>query len=350
MKKIFFLVFIVVLLLSCKNDNKVVTVERAFYCWQDRYLESEIIKHLKDVQISKLYVKLFEVDYTEALGNYPFSKNKPSTYSFSDLDSIQIVPVIFIKNEIFKFNDEKSLDKLADNIVFLIEKYSYDIDYYNNKEKIFNYDEIQIDCDWTKSTKDKYFYLLTKIKQLSNKKMSCTLRLYAYKYPDIMGIPPVDKASLMCYNLMKPLSEKNKNSILDISEFKKYLNKKRSYPIHLDIALPSFFWTQLYQNNQFVSLIDFCPKDVISFAKQVKPFWYVVEKDTNINYDFYLKTGDQLKCEDVSAETINQAIDLIKKYVSLDKNTTISFFDLDKNTFNQYTDEEFSHFYSRFIK
>ena len=44
-------------------------------------------------------------------------------------------------------------------IVFLIDKYS--------KERFSNIDngnfkEIQIDCDWTKSTKDKYFYLLKK--------------------------------------------------------------------------------------------------------------------------------------------------------------------------------------------
>ena len=344
------LVFILTLLFACNNKHKVEKVERAFYYWKANVLGEENNKHLKKLNIQKLYVKLFEVDYSEARGNFPYLKNRPYSYDFKTLDSIKIVPTIFIKNGIFQYNNEQSLDKLADNIVFLINKYSFDQGYDDRKTKIFDYEEIQIDCDWTKTTKDQYFYLLKKIKQLSHKKISCTLRLYAYKYPEAMGIPPVDKATLMCYNLIKPLSQQNKNSILDIAELKKYLVKKRSYPVHLDIALPTFYWTQLYQNNRFVELIDVSTKEVQSFAKLVKPLWYQVERDTSFNYYLYLKAGDQLKCEDVPAATIQNAIDLIKQQVDLDPQTTISLFDLDHSTFTQYTHEEISSFYSRFTK
>ena len=145
----------------------------------------------------------------------------------------------------------------------VINKYCYYENYDKTKDKIFDFNEIQIDCDWTKYSKEKYFYLLKKIKELSDKKLSCTLRLYPYKYPDIMGVPPVDKATLMCYNLIKPLSQQNKNSILDIEELKKYLNEKKSSPLHLDIVLPTFYWTQLYQNNQFVQLLGLTLKSSI---------------------------------------------------------------------------------------
>ncbi|MBP1673096.1 MAG: hypothetical protein H6Q25_911 [Bacteroidetes bacterium] len=350
MKKTLILFCLSLLLVSCNQNDKVIHVERAFYCWKNPDVSRENMDLLQKNNISKIYMKLFEIDYSETMGNYPFNKNQPWYYRDFLKDSLEVIPTIFIKNEIFKYNDEKSLDKLADNIVYLIEKYSYYTDYYDNKkEKIFDYKEIQIDCDWTKSTKEQYFYLLKKIKQLSHKKISCTLRLYAYKYPKSMGVPPVDKAMLMCYNLIKPLSEHNKNSILDIPELKKYLDKKRSYPLHLDIALPTFYWTQMYQNNRFVKLIKYSPKEIKTFTKQVKPFWYLVERDTVINYE-YFKMGDQLKCEEVSAETINQAIDWIKKMVSLDKNTTISLFDLDDNTFKQYSHEEISGFYNRFTE
>lgn len=350
MKKILIFVIISTLFFSCKKDNKIEKVERAFYYWKSSSLEQENIDQLNKLNVQKLYIKLFEVDYSEAQGNFPYAKNRPSYYELREFDSIKIVPTIYIKNGIFQYNDEKSLDKLADNIVYLIDKYSSELNYGNKKENIFDYDEIQIDCDWTKSTKSKYFYLLKKIKELSNKKISCTLRLYPYKYPDIMGVPPVDKATLMCYNLIKPLSQQTKNSILDIEELKKYLDKKRTYPVHLDIALPTFYWTQLYQNNQFVKLIDLSTNEVKTFAKFVKPLWYQIESDTSINYETYLQAGDQLKCEDVPAKTIYQAIDIIKKYVDLDKNTTISLFDLDNSTFKQYTDEEISSFYSNFTK
>jgi hypothetical protein len=226
MKKILVLVWFSAFLFSCKNDNKVERVERAFYYWKGNSLGQENLGQIKKLKLNKLYVKLFEVDYSEARGNFPFEKNRPRYYDFKELDSLEVVPTIYIKNGIFQYNDEKSLDKLADNIVFLINKYSTEVDYSDRKEQVFNYNEIQIDCDWTKSTKDKYFYLLKKIKVLSKKELSCTLRLYPYKYPDIMGVPPVDKATLMCYNLIKPLSQKDKNSILDIEELKKYLEQK----------------------------------------------------------------------------------------------------------------------------
>jgi len=350
MKKILVLVLFSAFLFSCKNDNKVENVERAFYYWKGNSLGQENLGQIKKLNLNKLYVKLFEVDYSEARGNFPFEKNRPRYYDFKELDSLEVVPTIYIKNGIFQYNDEKSLDKLADNIVFLINKYSIKVDYSDRKEQVFNYNEIQIDCDWTKSTKDKYFYLLKKIKELSKKELSCILRLYPYKYSDIMGVPPVDKATLMCYNLIKPLSQKDKNSILDIEELKKYLNKKKSYPVHLDIALPTFYWTQLYQNNRFAQLVNLSTNEVKSFAKNTKPLWYQVEKDTSINYETYLKMGDQLKCEDVSTNTINEAIAIVKKNVKLDKQTTISLFDLDSSTFTQYTNEEISGFYNSFTK
>lgn len=350
MKRIFLGIISVLSLFSCNNDANVEHVERAFYYWKSNSsIHDDDAKQLKDLKVRKLYVKLFEVDYNEARGNFPFEKNRVDRYELDDLDSVTVVPTIFIKNGIFQYNDEKSLDQLADNITFLIDKYSKEE--YGNQQKVFDYNEIQIDCDWTKSTKDKYFYLLKKIKSLSGKEISCTLRLYPYKYPDIMGVPPVDKVTLMCYNLIKPLTKKTKNSILDIEELKKYLNEKKSYPVHIDVALPVFYWTQLYQNNRFEELLDLSTNDVKTFAKNTEPLWYQIEKDTSLNYgETYLKIGDQVKCEDVSATDINQAIALIKKYVDLDKSTTISLFDLDKSTFNQYSHEEISGFYSGFTK
>lgn len=349
MKYILLLLILASCFISCTNTKKVETVERAFYFWKKSSLQLENGKELNRLNIRKIYIKLFEVDYSESRGNFPYSKNRPSAYDYKEYDSITFVPTIFIKNEIFPYNDEQSLDKLADNIVYLIEKYSTD-EMIHGRASIFAYDEIQLDCDWTKSTKVKYFYLLKKIKELSKKKISCTLRLYPYKYPDIMGVPPVDKVTLMCYNLIKPLSQQSKNSILDIEELKKYLNEFRTYPVHVDIALPTFYWTQHYQNNRFIRLMDISTNEVKKFATVVKPLWYQVERDTSINYDIYLKAGDQLKCEDVPAAAITEVISIIKKNVALDKNITVSLFDLDDSTFAQYTHEELSGFFSDFTK
>lgn len=146
MKFLFFGIISTLFLFSCNNNHKVEHVERAFYYWKGNNSLSTIEEEeLSKLRVQKLYVKLFEVDYSEVRGNYPFEKNK--IYSLPD--SLKIVPTIFIKNDIFQHNNEKSLDVLADNIVFLIDKYSREN--YNKTKREFEYDEIQIDCDWTKS-------------------------------------------------------------------------------------------------------------------------------------------------------------------------------------------------------
>lgn len=336
---------ICVFLFSCKKENKVQNVERAFYYWKsDSYLNSESTSQLNINKVTKIYMKFFEIDYSEAMGNFPF--DKISNYEGDEnFEEKSIIPTIFIKNEIFKYNSEKELDVLAENIIFLINK-----KYVEKFKKMNPLTEIQLDCDWTKSTKEKYFYLLKKIKEKSNKQISCTLRLYPYKYSDIMGVPPVDKVILMCYNLIKPLSNSNKNSILDIDEFKKYLNEKRNYPLHIDIALPVFSWSQLFQNNHFQKLININKDELTTFTKQVKPMWYEVTKDTTINWDNYFRVADQIKFEDVSVKTINDAIEVIKKNVPLENTATIALFDLDDSIFNRYNNEEISSFYSSFSK
>ena len=345
MKKYLALFLLFNLFFSCQKQSKVEQVERSFYVWGSSNFDQSVKDKLNKQKIKKLYLKYFEVTYSETMGNFPQDKLNIYSNDFQNIDSLQIVPTIYIKNEIFSFNKEKDLDALADNIVFLISKF--------NKDKLENKtiaNEIQIDCDWTKTTREKYFYLLKKIKQLSKKEISCTLRLYPYKYPDVMGVPPVDKATLMCYNLIKPLTNKDQNSILDIKELALYLDKKRDYPIHLDIALPVFNWTQLYQNNQFAGLKQIEKSQIETFAKVVKPMWYEVQKDTTIDWSEYYRVGDQIKYEEVSKVTLQQAIQLIKRNIQLDKKTTITLFSLDNGTFNKYKDEEISSFYDSFTK
>lgn len=346
MKKLVFLLLIVTFFFSCKTENKVEHVERAFYYWKnDSSLNYQDAERVNSLKVNKLYVKYFEIDYNDAMGNFPFAKNNNINYEVNNIQDLTIIPTIYVKNEIFKFNTEKTLDVLADNIVFLVDKYNKEID-----EKVVTNTEIQIDCDWTASTKDKYFYLLKKIKEISKREISCTLRLYPYKYPDKMGVPPVDKVTLMCYNLIKPLSEKEKNSILDYDELKLYLDTERTYPVHTDIALPIFFWSHLYQANQFTEVLKLNSKQVQGFAKPLRPMWYEVTKDTVIDYDTYLRKGDKIKCEEVSAETLNKTIALIKKNVALDATTTISLFHIDNDVLNQYSNEELSAFFDSFSK
>ena len=342
----YFVLFLPILgfLNSCNDSNDAPSFTRGMYYWRSDYLKKEEEELLVKFGVKKFYVKLFEVTYSETMGNVPIAKNRSICKDVKKNQAIELVPTVFIKNEIFKFNDEKSLDKLADNLVYLINRIYNAGDDTHAKA----YTEIQLDCDWTKSTREKYFYLLKKVKELSGKKLSCTLRLYPYKYQTDMGIPPVDRVTLMCYNLIQPLSNKAKNSIFELSELRKYLSVKNTYPLPLDIVLPSFYWTQWYQNNKLARLCTLTSKEISSFAKPIKPLWYSVQKDTFLEPDFYFRSGDELKCEAVPSDSLNEAIKLLKQTIQFDKETTISLFDLKKNITIQYSDEEINSFYSGF--
>lgn len=347
MKNIFILALLCSALFSC-TQNKVEHVERAFYYWKSHeWRNSTSIERniLDSTEVKKVYVKFFEVEKNSVMGNIPISKTNFRMYNMPD--SLTIVPTVYLHNNVFSKTDKAALDALADNVNFLIGKYTSE--YFGSARPMIEY---QMDCDWTPSTKDNYFYFLKKIKELSKMRISCTLRLYPYKYPDKMGVPPVDSAMLMCYNLINPMENKDKNSILDLKELESYLGNY-DYPLHLDIALPLYSWVHVYQNNQFSQVLY---TDVKELKKALKPYdsgkrnmWYELVKDTVVN-DVYLRTGDKVKIEELGADYINKAIAIIKKKVPLDNNITVSFFHLDDTQLSTYTNEEIDSFYTGFTK
>ncbi len=256
------------------------------------------------------------------------------------------MPVVFIKNEVLIRSSKVELDSLAGNIVFLTLKY------YNKRIGIQEsvrrngYKELQIDCDWTAKSRDNYFYLLRQLKKLSGATLSCTLRLYPYKYPQKMGVPPVDKAMLMCYNLVGPLENEDKNSILDNKELKSYLNTSGSYPLHLDFALPVYSWMMVYRNERFSGILG-GDNHLLETFRPLKPLWYEAQKDTVVE-DFYLRAGDKIKYEEVSATHLREAVKLLKENTSLDDSITVALFQLDEKTLKKYSHETLRSLYSDF--
>ena len=329
---------------SC--EHKSVIVERGFYYWKsdESLFDKREISAAQTLGVKKMYVKFFEVEFDNMFGVRPISKASINFRYFDNDEAAhnaQIIPVVFIKTDVLTNTKQEDLDSLADNILFLLKK--------RYKEQV-NYDssfkELQIDCDWTATTKDKYFFLLRSIKKLSGKTISCTLRMYPYKYPELMGVPPVDKVTLMCYNLNNPLENENKNSILDVDELKKYLTTKKVYPLHLDIVLPIHSWMLCFQNNRFTGILR--NQDAINeIAEPVKPLWYRVRKDTVIG-DIFLRVADKIKYEDVSEKQLTELCRLLKSKLSFSDTTTISFFHLDKTSLNKYSNETLDHLYDSF--
>lgn len=347
------------LLLACTGTtHRTTTVERAFYYWKsDPYaLDQNELDQLKNLQVEKLYVKFFEVEKDPVFGVAPVAKSSLhlwSYYSESDtllantMSLLEIIPTVFIRNEVLLDVSPALLDTLAVNILYLIDKkFKSNISIRRNA----TYREIQLDCDWTERSKDNYFYLLKSLQAKCSYTISCTLRLYPYKYPQKMDVPPVTKATLMCYNLIAPLANEDKNSIQNNNELKLYLQGAKKYPIHLDIALPLFSWVHVYRNNLFQGVFNWDTGAIRSKSlRQLKPRWYEVEEDIQVD-DFYLRPGNRLKIEEVTAEETLRSIDLLKQYLPLDQRTTVTLFHLDPKNTQQYDYETLRSFYDTFAR
>ena len=342
MRHFIFTLLIMLLVCSCANDELV--VERGVYYWESRgssFSDAEV-EIIEKGEVSKRYLKLFEVEHDEQLGAIPISKTNLSW--FSDFDSLNLIPCVYIQNNVFSNLKPAEIDEFAENVNFLISK--------KMKELISEpipYTEIQIDCDWTPSTKENYFKFLELLRKKTNARLSCTLRLYPYKYSDKMGIPPVDRVMLMCYNLLSPRNNESKNSIFDLNEFKKYTDVVVNYPLPIDVALPKYSWNICYENKTFKGVLNGPHTGLKPHLKKINSLWSILRKDTVIDNN-YLRQGYRIKHESVSNETLEKLIDQLKIHTKFKDTMTVTFFQLDEEEFNNTTYEELDNLYRLFSK
>ena len=158
--------------------------------------------------VKKIYLRYFDV----ALQNENALPVSPVSIS-ENLKNIQIVPVVFIKNEVFLSSRINTIE-LSQNIFKLIAQI-------NTKHKI-NCKEIQIDCDWSLESQEKYFKFIEDLKKLSSHKISATIRLHQVKYHNKTKIPNVNYGVLMLYNMGK-IGYGDKNSIYDATTAEQYI-------------------------------------------------------------------------------------------------------------------------------
>jgi hypothetical protein len=246
-----FLILAILLLVSvfpsCHHPKKVNT---SFYYWKTVYktnpTESAWLRHFNT---HKLYVRIMDVNMDEdGVSPVPIS---PITFKDKLPDSIQIVPVVFIVNYVLKTITKPRLDDLAAKLVTFVTAKVHQA----GKN---TFDELQIDCDWTTSTRDNYFYLLNRLKlnpALKQKTLSATLRLHQLKNQKGSGVPPVSRAMLMCYNMGNLRKYGSQNSILEMNELKKYLSDNISkYPMPVDVGLPLFSWAVAFRNREYIGI------------------------------------------------------------------------------------------------
>ncbi|KLE06370.1 hypothetical protein [Aliarcobacter butzleri] len=225
MKKIVILIsLILVFALIVFNYNKTQTkdIQISFYSWENSFEEQNINE--------KLYIKVLDVNFSTKLELLKTNiKETPKNF----------IPVIYITNETMKNVDYSLVSKAILETL-----------------KNYKFDEIQIDCDWSLSTRSNYFNLLEDLKEKLNKTISATIRLHQIKYYTKTGIPPVDYGVLMYYNMSNIGDFNTKNSILDNEIAKKYHYNFDTYPLKLKLALPLYSQAIQFREEKAISLFE----------------------------------------------------------------------------------------------
>ena len=301
-----------------------------FYYWKTNVSIGDTEKkYFEELGSKKLYIRYFDV-YLDK-NNSVEPKAKMKSFDTSVLNA-EYVPTVFIVNEVFKNeNTHYSEDVFVGQMIGLINMIS--------EKNNINHNEIQIDCDWTASTKDRYFSFLKRLKERSKKDITCTLRLHQIKDKDVMGIPPVSKGYLMCYATSSPKDANVENSILDLELLRSYTKNIETYPLPFAVALPIYSWGVVTNHLGNIKLINNIDLSGISdkFIKKTGDNTYEVLDDFFLE-GLYLSKGFTIRVETISPQLLQDARNYLDKKIN--KDYEIVYYHLDKPFLENYTINE----------
>lgn len=317
-----------------KNKNE----EHNFYYWKTTYdLAKTEQKAVKNNKTQRIYFRLCDIELGYDRKPHPENvmlwNTKPDT-------SLNYLPVLFIENDVFETLSTK--DKLGNitginkTLVNDLAKKIYRLAKSSMEYVGMELTELQLDCDWNASTKDAFFYCLESIKKEDSELIvTATVRLYQLKYNDIAGIPPVDKAILMCYNMGDMYDAKGGNSIYDLDIMEEYLPKKQAYnDIPISIALPIYSWYLAYRNDQFKGIVrDLSKTEIEEYFIKLDDTHY--KCNTNDLGKYRLQAGDILRFENITEKQLKLGKKMLVNKLP-NWNSEIIYFDLDSSSLTHY--------------
>ena len=240
------------LVLASCNQKQGQEAERSMYYWRTVFALSDQEREFLQVHnINRLYIRFFDVVLNEDGEPMP-----NATIAFKEWreengerkentlpENLEVVPTIFITNDCMAARHEGLAEKLYKRVKQMCETHN-----------IKNVNEIQIDCDWTTSTRKEFFHFLEDLRSLAKKQgigLSATIRLHQLSQP----VPPVDRGVVKVYNTGDVTQLDCHHPILDIADVKQYLPNLKKYNLKLSAAYPLFTWKVLFRNRKYVGIM-----------------------------------------------------------------------------------------------
>jgi len=306
----------------------------SFYYWKTTFaLDQPERETLKTLEVRKLYIRYFDI----GLKNGTAVPITPLVFKEA-IPLVEVVPVVYIKNEVV-LSTQLDVKKLAHQIINFVQQ----INEHNNIDS----QEIQLDCDWTLQSKERFFALIDQLRKETDMKISATIRLHQVKFASKTGIPNVDRGVLMYYNMGRIASD-SLNSIYDRQIAQKYTSGLKDYPLPLDYALPIYSWVVHSRKDQVVRLISrlrVTDLEQQPHLQQLNKTQFVVKKEMEA-FGFVFQAGDILKVESISPDQLKEmTTDLYRASGTVPKE--IILYDLNSKNINTYDQEIFKEMVRR---
>ena len=148
MRKVLYLFF--PLFWACQQ--KQAPAQLSVYYWKTFFrLEAPAQQFLQDYHIQRLYVRYCDIILREGEA----VPDAPVEMDTTHLKGKEIVPVIYIKNEVF-LNREVSVEQLSERLSQYIAQI--------NRTYKLSVSEVQLDCDWSLKSREPYFEFVQRFK------------------------------------------------------------------------------------------------------------------------------------------------------------------------------------------
>lgn len=318
------------LLAACQSETRR-TAEQvpAFYHWKATFAPTPSDWAMLDsVGAKTLYIRFFDVDWDEA--KRTAIPKATVTFRQRPKPGIQVVPVVYITNRTVASLSAANVPELARNLTHRVKELA--------DQQGVRLSELQLDCDWTKTTRHTYFSLLRAIAREAKVPLSATIRLHQVKFAAQTGVPPVARGMLMAYNTGDWKQPNTQNSILDLRDLRAYSDYLPGYPLPLDIALPLFRWTVVYRNGRFLTLLNNVGqaqlRAIPGLQVQADSLRYVATRNM-VALGVTLRRGDMLRPEACSLTNLKAASDLILAQLP-DQKRTFTAYHLDSVVLQPY--------------
>ncbi|MBS1662354.1 MAG: hypothetical protein JST68_15025 [Bacteroidetes bacterium] len=348
---------------SCQHKK---TIVPSYYYWRtNSSIEGEEKALLRKHNIHTLYAKVLDIDWAGVNGAIPVASmdfhGLHRGLNVYDSLNVRLIPVVFITNKTFLEIDSAEIPVLAKRVLRrCLPAYDSMGVAYEAREPFNSFgmarpSEIQFDCDWTAKTAGKYFYFLQTVRRFlpsDSIRLSATIRLHQFKYPDKTGRPPVDRGMLMVYNVGDLRQYSPVNSIFERGKAAAYFTGGKAYPLPLDIALPAYSWGLVFRDRKFYQIengLNAAQLDTSgAFERKGKPAdngvsFYRVKKDTVFG-ELFLRPGDEIKVESIDSSQLGAAAELAQRAVNTDS-FRVAFFELSSNEIKRFSDETLAQIY-----